>query len=96
MKILLDRYTDLQEARALRAESDRPNIGKVRLSAGSPSVIYLAQSEPSDHLPTLEAYAKVLFGKPVKVLALQSLPAWRREGAWRASTQLSTKSTKPS
>jgi hypothetical protein len=49
-------------------------------------VIYLADGEPSDRLATLEAYASVLFALPVKVLALQSLPAWRRERAWSTST----------
>lgn len=87
---LLDRYTDSQEARALRAEADRLKIGELRLSSGSPSVIYLTEGEPSDRLATLEAYASVLFAIPVKVLALQSLPAWRRERAWGLADRLRT------
>lgn len=85
---LLDRFIDSPDARALRAEADRLKIGELRLSSGTPTVIYLAAGEPSEGMATLEAFATVLFGFPVKVIALRSLPAWRREGAWSAGTPL--------
>jgi hypothetical protein len=91
---LLDRYTNPPDATALRAEADRLRIGEIRLSSGSPSVIYLAEGEPSDRLATLEAFASVLFAVPVKVIALQSVPAWRRDGAWRASKPVATDGAK--
>lgn len=85
---LLDRYIDSQDARALRAEADRLGIGELRLSEGTPHVIYLAEGSPSPQLERLEAYASVLFGLPVKVLGVQSLPAWRRASAWSGSKPL--------
>ncbi len=85
---LLDRYTDSDDARALRREADRLGIGEIRLSSGTPHVIYLAHSEPSDRLATLAAYASVLFAVPVQVISLQTFPAWRRDGAWRSSAPI--------
>lgn len=90
--LLSSRYTDSLDAHALRAEADRLKLGEIRLSSASPHVIYLVEGEPSDSLATLEAYASVLFGIPVKVVTLQSLPAWRRERAWSTSTLIANNS----
>lgn len=87
-QVFTNTYVESPHADALRAEADRLAVGVLRLYSPSPSVIYLADDGAAASLDQLAAFASVLFGVPVKVLALASLPAWRRERAWSSSVPL--------
>lgn len=78
-------YSRSPMAQALAREAERRGLGELRLAGVSPQLTYLVRGGPGPEVDALAAFGSVVFEASVAVLALDTLPEWRREPAWEGA-----------
>jgi len=82
-------YSRSPMAQALAGEAARRGLGELRLAGVSPQLTYLVRGAPGPEVSALAAFGGVVFETSVAVLALDTLPEWRRGPAWERAVPVS-------
>lgn len=79
---MADLYTRSAAAGAVAAMAAHLGLGEVRLAGTTPYLTYVVDAPPGPSVDALAAYATLALETSVMIIALSTLPEWRRAPVW--------------